>query len=108
MELVKRNKYGGVIAEPPEGIHRDVWIYKLCVSHVESQKVTESLQARIKELEGERDKAVKDILIAEKQGRCYACKHMKSDAKENEQVCQKWPNRECFEWRGMGGNHEHR
>lgn len=41
--------------------------------------------------------AVEDIVEAHDRGRCAVCKHKRSDGG----ACKKWPNRSCFEWRGV-------
>ena len=28
--LIRRNEYGGIIVEPPNGIHKDVWHSSVC------------------------------------------------------------------------------
>ena len=104
--LVKLNKYGGVIAEPPKGMHRDVWVQKLCVSYVKLLEEVGALQDRIAELDNERNiliaKAIEDIQKAKNDGgRCHACAYVQTDSETRELYCRKWPTKECFKWRGL-------
>ena len=55
----------------------------------------ERLTAQLTASQRREKAAVDDILIASDKGRCAICKHM-----QNVDICQKWPNRSCFEWRG--------
>ena len=56
----------------------------------------ETLQADLARVTAERDAAVADIPVAHDAGRCEVCKH-----KRNDGACKKWPDRSCFQWRGL-------
>ena len=62
-----------------------------------SADMIKQLQAQIAEARRRERAAVEDILVAHDKGRCEVCKHKRNDSGQ----CLKWPNRECFEWRGL-------